>query len=100
MMPEHVGLLRDNDWELNKKRPDLTEHQLEEISQTISEAMKYNDPLTFIYYQEGCFLTLIGLVQHFDNIHNVFHIVDHFNKTYRIFLSEIINVYSDSRGER
>ncbi|MEH7236734.1 YolD-like family protein [Bacillus sp. JJ1562] len=90
-MPEHIGLAKKIDWD-NKKveRPLLDEHQLDEINQTICEAMEFNLELTLVIYYNGGFDLLLGNVHYVDQLKNELRIVDKFEDIHRVKFEDII----------
>lgn len=92
-MPEYIGLAKKIDWD-NKKveKPVLDETQLEEINQTICEAMEYNQELIFTIFVNGDFKLLIGKVHQVDQLKIELRVVDKFEELHCIKFENIIKV--------
>lgn len=61
LLPEHVAGIKQFAEESKKvSKPELDEQQLEEFERTICEAMEYNQSLTFVYWKNGFYETVVG----------------------------------------
>ncbi|RBW68259.1 YolD-like family protein [Bacillus taeanensis] len=93
MLPEHKTMLSQLYKDQDKvEKPELDQQQLEEIEQTICEAMTFNQELTSTYYKNGKFELLVGKVHFLDEMNKTLHIQDHFGDFYRLKFHDIINV--------
>lgn len=93
-MTEHTEIVKRVDWDKKKvKKPILDENQLDEINQTICEAMEFNQDLTFTLYDNGEFRLLFGNVHYVDPIKHELKILDKFNEVYKVKFVDIISVH-------
>lgn len=72
--------------------PSLDEQRFEELNQIICEAMEYNKPLCIVYHKNGKFELMIGYIHYIDMMKKEIRIVDTFNTTFKIRLSEICDL--------
>ena len=92
-LPEHRLYLQAYESEQKKQpRQKLDEQKLEEMNQTICEAMEYNKLLSFIYYQSGKYEILIGKIHYCDGIKKELIIVDQFEDFFKISLTDIYDI--------
>lgn len=93
MLPEHVKMLRDwaQEDEYEKERQ-LDEQQLEQLNETILEAMEYNRPLSITYYRQRKYELVIGKIHYWNELGQKLHIVDRFEEIHRIGISHIADV--------
>lgn len=93
MLPEHVAMIRDVVANQNKvAKPVLDDQEIEEIERTISEAMSKNEKLTFTYWENGEYKTLIGKVDRFDQFNKSLRIIDEFGDKMELIIMDIVNV--------
>lgn len=93
MLPEHVKLLRD--WAREdeyEKEKQLDEQQLEQLNDTILEAMEYNRPVAITYYRQPKYELVVGKIHYWNELGQKLHIVDKFEEIHRIELSAIADV--------
>lgn len=93
MLPEHVKMLRDwvkEDTYESKKR--LDEQQLEQMNETIAEAMEFEQALTITHYHNKQYELVLGRVHYWDTLESKLHIVDRFDEIHRIKLNDIYDV--------
>lgn len=93
MLPEHVKLLRD--WAREdeyEKEKQLDEQQLEQLNDTILEAMEYNRPVAITYYRQRKYELVVGKIHYWNELGQKLHIVDKFEEIHRIQLSAIADV--------
>ncbi|EIT86137.1 hypothetical protein A374_06046 [Fictibacillus macauensis ZFHKF-1] len=92
-LPEHIQALKELNWnQSQKKQPELDEQQLQRMEETIHEAMAYNVPICFTYYQKGDFHLLIGRVHYADTQQQALRIVDFHGDRHTLKLTDIIDV--------
>ena len=95
MLPEHVKLLRDwaSEDEFEKEKQ-LDEQQLEQLNDTLLEAMEFNRPVTITYYRhhQRKYELVIGKIHYWNELGQKLHIVDKFEEIHRIQLSAIADV--------
>ncbi|WP_349407670.1 YolD-like family protein [Pseudalkalibacillus sp. SCS-8] len=93
MLPEHVRLLRDwKEEERLRKRPELDEQKLEEMNETIHEAMAYNLALSFVYFEQYDYKMLVGHIHYADPVKKELRIVDEFGDRYDLKLQDILDI--------
>lgn len=93
MLPEHVKMLRDWSQEDEyEKEKQLDEQQLEQLNDTILEAMEYNRPLGITYYRQRKYELVIGKIHYWNELGQKLHIVDRFEEIHRIGISSIADV--------
>lgn len=93
MLPEHVKMLRD--WtreDEDEKEKLLDEQQLEQLNETIMEAMEFNRPVTITYYRSWKYELLIGKIHYWNETGQKLHVVDRFEEMHRIELAAIADV--------
>ncbi|WP_079509644.1 YolD-like family protein [Mesobacillus jeotgali] len=93
MLPEHVKMLRDwaqEDEYENEKQ--LDEQQLEQLNETILEAMEYNRPVSITYFRQRKHELVIGKIHYWNEPGQKLHIVDRFEEIHRIAISAIADV--------
>jgi hypothetical protein len=93
MLPEHVKLLRDwKEEERIQKKPELDEQKLEEMNETINEAMAYNQTLSFVYFEDYEYRILIGHIHYADSVRKELRIVDEFGDRHDLKLEDILDI--------
>ncbi len=93
MLPEHVKLLRDwKEEERLRKKPELDEQKLEEMNETINEAMAYNETLSFVYFSAYEYKLLVGNIHYADPVRKELRIVDEFGDRYDLKLQDIVDI--------
>lgn len=93
MLPEHVKMLQDWAKEDNEeKEKQLDEQQLEQLNETIMEAMEFNTPVMITYYRSWKYELLIGKIHYWNEIGQKLHVVDRFEEIHRIELAAIADV--------
>ncbi|WP_210365655.1 YolD-like family protein [Bacillus sp. REN3] len=93
MLPEHVKLLRD--WaqeDQYEKEKQLDEQQLEQLNDTILEAMEFNRPVSIAYYRRRKYELVIGKIHYWDELGQKLHVVDRFEEVHRIEIAAIADV--------
>ncbi len=86
MLPEHVGMLRELEYNHNRvKRPVLEMGQIEDMERVICEAMELNNPVQFAVFKPLPFLNgpemgeviyIEGKIHYINQVRKVFHVVD------------------------
>lgn len=93
MLPEHVKLLRDWAQEDHyQKEKQLDEQQLEQLNETILDAMEFNHPVTITHYRHQNYELVIGKIHYWNELGQKLHVVDKFEEIHRIQLSAIVDV--------
>lgn len=93
MLPEHVKMLRD--WaqeDQYEKEKQLDEQQLEQLNETILEAMEYNRLVSISYFRHSKYELVIGKVHYWDELGEKLHIIDRFEEIHLIEISAIADV--------
>jgi hypothetical protein len=93
MLPEHVKLLRD--WaqeDQYEQQRQLDEQQLEQLNETILEAMEYNHPVSITYYRQRRYELVVGKIHYWNDLGKKLHVVDKFEEIHRIQLTAIADV--------
>lgn len=93
MLPEHVKMLRD--WareDEEEKERELDEQQLEQMNETVLEAMEFNHPVAITYYRQRKYELVVGTIHYLDEIPGRIHVVDSFGEIHRIGLSTIADI--------
>jgi hypothetical protein len=93
MLPEHVKMLRD--WvkeDTFEYRKQLDEQQLEQMNETISSAMEFDQNITISHYHSNQYELVIGKVHYWDALGQKLHIVDRFEEVHQIKMSDIYDV--------
>ncbi|WP_053364020.1 YolD-like family protein [Bacillus sp. FJAT-27251] len=93
MLPEHVKMLKD--WaseDEDEQEKELDEQQLEQMNETILEAMEFNRPVAITYYRQRKYELVVGTIHYWDQITGRMHVVDAFGEVHRIGLSVIADV--------
>jgi len=77
MLPEHVKLLRDwSEEDTYQEKPELDEQQLEQLNETICQAMEEHTELVFTYYKNHFLHTCTGYVHYIDPIQHTLRIIN------------------------
>lgn len=77
MLPEHVQAIRRHEFNKTKvDKPELDQQQLQEIEQTIGEAMGETRLLEVTYYNEWFCETFEGFAVHYDQYTNLLKMED------------------------
>jgi|GEM_PF-364638 len=102
MLPEHVGLLRELESNLNKvKRPVLDMSQIEDMEMIISEAMEFNNPVRFSVFkplpllngpETGEIIQIEGHIHYINQLQKTLHVVDSKGDTNFIKFKDIVGV--------
>ncbi|WP_299090315.1 YolD-like family protein [uncultured Metabacillus sp.] len=93
MLPEHVKLLREYEKNLDKiKKPILDELQLEEINNTICEAMEYNKELVFTYYDNGDIKLYVGHIHYLDELKKEVRLIGFHQDKFVIKFQDLLRV--------
>lgn len=93
MLPEHVKLLRD--WTKEDRydpKRELDEQMLENMNETISEAMEYGKVVAISHYHYKNYELVIGNIHFWDEINQKLHVIDRFEEVHRISISDIADV--------
>ncbi|WP_147533866.1 YolD-like family protein [Bacillus marasmi] len=93
MLPEHVKMLRD--WvkeDSFEYRKQLDEQQLEQMNDTISSAMEFDQLVTITHYHSHQYELVIGKIHYWDGLGQRLHIVDRFEEIHQIKLNDIYDV--------
>ncbi|MGJ7921261.1 YolD-like family protein [Neobacillus sp. LXY-4] len=93
MLPEHVKMLRDwvkeDTYEYKKQ---LDEQQLEQMNETISGAMEFDQLVTISHYHSHNYEIVVGKIHYWDALGGKLHIVDRFEEVHQIKLTDIYDV--------
>lgn len=73
-------------------KPELDEQQLQQIEETICEAMAEDLFLCFTYFKQDDFHLLIGKVHFVDTYKREFRIVDYHNEIHKLKQDDLIDV--------
>lgn len=69
MLPEHVSMLRELQYQQTKEpKPAIDEQKIEEYEYIICEAMEFNAELYFKYWKNGFFEEFRGSVHYIDHV--------------------------------
>lgn len=93
MLPEHVKMLRD--WvkeDTYEQEKQLDEQQLELMNETISGAMEFDQSVVITHFCRNHYELVIGKIHYWDALGQKLHIVDQFDETHQIKLSNIFDV--------
>ncbi|MFS1519570.1 YolD-like family protein [Bacillus sp. SCS-151] len=74
------------------KRPELDEHEIEVINNTIVEAMEHTNEVVVTYFENGQFKPFVGHIHYVDTMNRHIRIMDKFEDIYRINFNDIIDV--------
>ena len=92
MLPEHVAMLRDLQYEHSKQpKPELEPQQIEEYEYIICEAMEYDEELNFRYWKNGFFEEFTGKVHFIDHVTKKLHITNNKDMEY-IQIDSIVSI--------
>ncbi|RTR28185.1 YolD-like family protein [Robertmurraya yapensis] len=92
---ERTSMLRKHISELERiRKPELIEDRLEEMNYLIAEAMEYNQSLSFTYYVEGEYRSLIGNIHYYDSNKGLLHIIDNFHVPNKLELADIVDMHT------
>ena len=92
-LPEQVEGIRRLVKELHKvKKPELDEQEWEVIEQNVCDAMAENRTLSFTYWVDGRFETVVGCVHYIDLHRKQFRIIDEFEEKHYIAFEDVIGV--------
>ncbi|MDN4073621.1 YolD-like family protein [Fictibacillus terranigra] len=92
-IPQHVDALRGYDWDNTRiEKPTLDEQQLEEINDTICEAMEFSMAVEIAYYRSGVIEVLTGHIHYLDVHNKHVRIVTKNGEIARIKFSDITGV--------
>ncbi|MEH7223837.1 YolD-like family protein [Bacillus sp. JJ1566] len=93
MLPEMISAQSRIDWDTKKvEKPVLDENQLEEINQTICDAMEFSQELVFTLFERGDFKLLLGKVHYVDQFANELRVVDKFDAIHFVKFEDIVKV--------
>jgi hypothetical protein len=93
MLPEHVKMLRD--WvkeDTYEQRKQLDEQQLELMNETISGAMEFDQSVVITHFHGNQYELVVGKIHYWDALEQKLQIVDQFDETHQIKLSNIFDV--------
>lgn len=93
MLPEHVTMLRQLKERTNdKQKPILDEQLLQELNQTICNAIKAKTALEITYYEEHNFQTVTGVVKYYDNTLQHIRIANNENSYLKLAVENVIDI--------
>ncbi|WP_270179177.1 YolD-like family protein [Alkalihalobacillus sp. CinArs1] len=93
MLPEHVKELREwKEEDRRREQPELDEQKMEEMNDTICEAMAFHQPLTFHYFKNGTKNVLTGYVHYIDQLNKELRIVDLDEKRQNIPFASLVHI--------
>lgn len=93
MMPEHINLLGETDWDFHKtNKPELDEHQLQELDEKLKPAVEFQLPVIFELWFDGFTEELEGIVHKIDENKKLIYIREITGYIQKIEYSAIINV--------
>ncbi|MFS1515092.1 YolD-like family protein [Bacillus sp. SCS-151] len=74
------------------QKPDLDEHEIEEINSTVLEAFEFTQEATVTYFEGGTFKPCIREIHFRDQINKHIRVIDKFDEIHIIKFDDIINV--------
>ncbi|WP_051891557.1 YolD-like family protein [Lysinibacillus sphaericus] len=93
MLSEHVSLLKKASEEQNDiKKPQVDEHQLEEMNLTFQLALENNSEVKLEYFSNNRIHVIKGVIKEIDYLYRKACIVYEDNGTLKINLLDIVNV--------
>lgn len=93
LLPEHIKKLKDFYQEVYKvQKPILDEQQLSELDVLVRDAMEYNAPLHFTFFEDGELINLKGYISFIDMIGKQYRIRDFHNINHFIAFHKIIEI--------
>lgn len=93
LLPEHIKKLREFYREAYKvQKTLLDEQELSELDNLAREAMEFNIPLHFTYYEDGELLKINGYISFIDMIGKNYRISDFQNTNHIIAFHKIIRI--------
>ncbi|TLS36429.1 YolD-like family protein [Pseudalkalibacillus caeni] len=93
MLPEHVKELREwQEEDRYKQKPELDEQKLEQMNETVCEAMEFHYALEFHYYDKGQTHSLVGHVHFIDSYNQELRVVDENECVYRVKFERLTDV--------
>lgn len=92
-LPEHVKMLSYLDKAQDKvDKPILNEDQLEDINQTIYEALEYNKELVFTYFDNGDMKLYVGHIHFLDDIKQELRLMNGHGDKFNMKFKDILRV--------
>jgi len=73
---QYIGLAKVWEDKLKVEQPILSEDQVEQINQTLSEAIHNQKEVYLTYYKQGHCITEIGRIEHINAHKNCFYFID------------------------
>lgn len=93
MLPEHVRELKKSLIDEKRiKRPILDEQQIEQLEETIIEAIEKDIPLLFSTFHDGFIKTIKGEITFIDHIHKQFRVKETSEMLHYIAFEDVINI--------
>ncbi|WDU77705.1 YolD-like family protein [Lysinibacillus sp. G01H] len=93
MLSEHVSLLKKDLEEQNDiKKPQVDEHQLEEMNLTFQSALENNSKIKIKYFSNNRIHVIKGILKEIDYLYRKTCIVYEDNSTLKINLLDIVDV--------
>ncbi|WP_214482919.1 YolD-like family protein [Bacillus sp. SM2101] len=93
IQPEHMKMMKIAQADYYKvKKPELDEHEIEEINNTILEAMEFTQEVTVTYFEDGSFKPCMGHINFVDQLNKHIRIIDNFEDVHRIKFEDIISI--------
>jgi hypothetical protein len=90
---EHTESLREFFKQYDhKQKQELAEDQIEEMNNTILEAMEYNSTLNITYFKFNDFLLLTGNIYYIDQLKQELRIMDIHNSLHTVKFDELVDV--------
>jgi len=83
MLVEHRKVLEKlKDSEELKEKPELTEQELKRLNRIVKEALKLNKLVNIVYYKQGKFEEIKGLIKKYLPLKRQILLLDNCNKVY------------------